>query len=438
MSEQQINRIKELVLAVQSGKLDYDKALGALIIKYSSEVQRDQIVRLAAGFRFEQNQTNSLIELYSYQSDENTIFFLDKLDFESRVDRSNFDETIVVIGRDAHSGLIWDGATESTIQNGTISESNFYFKNILSYFRILDFLKSLDSSDDQPFHFIDHYNEVSRQLILTSSKKEGKLIIPFKNFIPKYPEDQSLQLIADRFINSFALENKHLPKFIKAYLFESIPKIDKDNRMQFLINNLSDILNASSQNFEIYLSDLSLENLRKEYLSTRDKAFQQYRDILGKVTTQIIGFPVALSATAFATYKAIDGQNYFTTVLVLFLILTAFLLFSFFNIFVLKIHRHDIDDLSSSFQIEYSELISSNFFVKFPAETSKFETIRVQIDRKLRMMREVVIVYFWSTLFVNMLFCLFIFGQMILGFKIAYSFLLLIVLISLAYHFWRS
>lgn len=438
MSKLQIDSLRELAIAVRQEKLSYDNELGALVIEYSNGQQYIQIVDLAASYYIEHNQAGSCLILYSHQPDANTIFFLDQNDFESRVDRSNFTERIVILGKGNESTLVWEGVNKTTIHNWSASEVNFYFENILSYYQLLDFLASLDSSEDQPFHFIDYYNEVSRQLIFTSPKKDGKLIIPFKNFIPNYPEDQPLQEIVDRFISSFAPENKHFPKFIKAYLFESLPKIQKASRMQHLVINLSDILNASSQNFEIYLSDLSLDNLRKEYISTRDKAFQQYRDILGKVTTQIIGFPIALSATAFATYKAVDGQNYLSTLLVLCLILTAFLLFSFFNIFVLKIHRHDVDDLSVSFRTEYQELISSNFFIKFPAEISKFQTIKEQIDRKLRMLREVITVYFWSTLFINVLFCLFIFSQIFLGLKMAYLLLLIIILVGASYYFWRS
>lgn len=438
MSKLQIDSLRELAVAVRREKLIYDNELGALVIEYSNEQQGIQIVTLAKSFYVEHNPSDSCVILYSHQTDANTIFFLDQKDFESRVDRSNFAERIVILGQNNDSTLIWEGMSKTTIHNWSVSEVNFYFKNILSYYEFLDFLSSLDISEDQPFHFIDHYNEVSRQLIFTSPKKDGKLIIPFKNFIPNCPEHQPLQVIVDRFISSFAPENKHFPKFIKAHLFESLPKIDKASRMQHLISNLSEILNASSQNFEIYLSDLSLDNLRKEYISTRDKAFQQYRDILGKVTTQIIGFPVALSATAFATYKAVGGQSYFSTVLILCLILTAFLLFSFFNIFVLKIHRHDVDDLSTSFHAEYQELISSNFFIKFPVEISKFQTIKEQIDRKLRMLRDVIMVYFWSTLFINILFCIFIFSQIFFWFKIVYSLLILIILAGIAYYFWRS
>lgn len=432
------DRLEGILKIIRETEYIYNDDLGALTIEYASKEQRTELINLVSDLAFEEELSNSSMTLYTHQPSIKTVFYVSKDDFESRLDRSNFLNTIIIIGKSTESTLVWGGDCDSAGDDSDSVTSNFYFKNILAYFSLLDFLKSLDDDKEHTFHFVDHFNEVSKQIIFTSPKKEGKLIIPFRNFIPKYSENEPFKKIVDQFIDSFSQENKHLPKFIKAELFEVLPKVERNKRMQTFVDSLSTILSSSFQNFEIYLSDLSLDSLRKEYMSTRDKFFQQYRDVLSKITNQIIGFPVALSATAFATYKAVDSQEWLSTVLVLSLIFIAFLLFAFFNTFVLKIHKHDIADLSVSFGTEYDEIVASNFFIKFPTERGKFETIKQQIDRKLGSLREIVAIYFWSTLIVNSLFCLFIFSQIFLAIKIIYLVFLFIILIAFACYFWFS
>lgn len=102
----------------------------------------------------------------------------------------------------------------STFRNFSPSQNDYFFENVKEYFQFLEFLKTQDHQEDKPFYFVDHFDDTRGQFIFTSSKKEGKLSVPFRQFVPRFAGNKPLKPVFDEFKGAFQEQNKHLPKFI--------------------------------------------------------------------------------------------------------------------------------------------------------------------------------------------------------------------------------
>jgi hypothetical protein len=256
---------------------------------------------------------------------------------------------------------------------------------------------------------VDHFNSDSRNIIFTSLKKEGKLSVPYPATLPTLDKRFNLKKRVQRLIDCFAPQNKHLPKFIKAELFNFLAKEERTGRLQILLQRLDEIIDFAEQNHEIYLSDLSLENLKREYFEHKEKYFQQAREILGRITTQIIALPLSITASAFAVYRVDNAPE------IQVLICLVFTIYSCYMVFIIKIYKQDIFEIKKQSEGDMTKIKKSNFFTTYPGEIVEFEKIANRIAAKIDTLWAIVQIYYFTLLGTNALFMLFALRQLDIG-----------------------
>ena len=348
--------------------------------------------------------TDEVIQINLDQPD--LALFFDLNDFGERVEPDHRYKNLIILTPIDDKFYAYDCNANLTLVDLIAIENNFSFQNVWEYFLFLDFLRRQDYQENKPFYFVDHYDDSRSQFVFISPKKEGKLVIPFAETKPIFPYSQSLKPRFDSFRAAFEEQNKHLPKFIKYELFNVLSKVGRDVRMITWIENLPDILHTAHQNFEVYLHDLSLDKLKSEYQKSQEEYFTKLRELLGKLTTQIIAFPISITATAFATYKAPSSDQPNLTNILLWLIIIAFLVFTSFTVYLLKIQRFDIDELEANFVKDFDKLAKNKFFEN-PAnanDKTSFDESKGKVDAQFRRVKTAGSVYFYLQTFFNALF----------------------------------
>lgn len=289
-------------------------------------------------------------------------------------------------------------------------------------------MKEQEHQEDHHFYFVDHFNSDNRKIILTSLKKEGKLTIGYPAEVPDFDIQISIKSKIERFISCF--NEKQLPKFLKAELFNILPSFKQEGRLEAFIQNLDFIIEKAEQNFEIYLSELTLDNFKSQYLEFRLKYFSQFRDILSKITTQILAFPLSITASAFATYKVIDS------VMLCSLIVAAFIAFSIYSLFMMNAQKDDVNEIIRLFNADYANFSKSSFFEKYPDELVSFKETYDYVSKRSVFLIRCIKIYSAILIFVNSLFVVFILFQVftikisiVVGIGIFVSLLLISILL---------
>lgn len=351
------------------GDFRYDPARDTLVF---DKIGKEQILeRITKEKIIEMDPSASEVEIdinqFPFQ------FYFDESHFLNKIGRNKWSNPSYI----HHSEAWYDPATQITEVKETVSTDYFLLLNNHHYFLLLLFLKSKEHQEDAIFYLVDHFSWDSRLIVLTTLKKEGKLSINFPVGGLHLKSDLKLAANYQKLVSAFSDQSKHFPKFIKNETVNQLSKFEKADRMMKLLEKLGEILNVAEQNFEIYLHDLSLENLKKDYIDQKNKYFNQLREILSKLTNQVIALPITIAASVFGTYKIADSNA------TLVLILLVFMLYSLFSIFLLKLQREDICDIHENLNSEFSQLAGSKFFVSFPNELSSFTVTKKQIADRI-------------------------------------------------------
>ncbi|RZK25467.1 MAG: hypothetical protein EOO43_05455 [Flavobacterium sp.] len=328
--------------------------------------------------------------------------YFDEKDFLQRINKGSWGKSIFILKEKA----FYNPLNRVTEIKGTVDENYWLINNNHCYFDLLTFLKQHEHPGGAIFYFVDYFSWDTGTMVFTTLKKEGQLKIKFTSNGIDLPGDLDLTRQLKRLTDAFADPGKQFPKFIKSEIVVQLSKFTSSELMIKLVENLSSIINIAEQNFEIYLHDLSLENLKKDYIDYKNKYFNQFRDILSKLTNQVIGLPVTIAASIFGTYKISDSP------ITLLIILTVFLLYVVYSIFLLKLQKTDISDIKIMFDKDFLYLENSPFFQKFPDQLIDFKNTKVSFLQRVKYLNIAVDVYYVFFVVGVLLFTLYILIQL--------------------------
>lgn len=402
-----------------------------LLLKFNDSQNCHDSRNLLKEIELTEIQKNSFC-IYLWQT--SFCIFYDVEDYRRRFTKNyyeadNLKVDILILKGDDSKSMIYLKQTSETLIDSKKDSSNFLFINTIAFFKLIFFLKDNEHKEDKHFYFVDYFNIDYRRIIITSLKKEGKLTIGYPMMLPDFDNRISIKSQIDRFILAF--QEKQLPKFIKTELFNYLPAYRQEERLEAFIKNLNVIMEKAEQNFEIYLSDLSLDNFKTQFLEFRIKYFNQFRDILSKITTQILAFPLSITASAFATYKTIDS------ILLCSLIVAAFIVFSIYSLFTLRAHKEDVIEIKKLFEADFKSFSSNPFFIKYPDELKSFQDTNSYIIKRSKFLIRCIDIYSGVLISTNFLFILFVVTQVLFA-KVSISIIVIVALLLFALSIYYS
>ena len=295
----------------------------------------------------------------------------------------------------------------------------FFFTNAFTYIDFIDKLKEKSVNNDENFQFIDNYDESSNKFLITSAKEPGKLILPLPELIIETDISVDKSSILQIFDSVFQPNNKNLPIFLKNEIYSQLKSIADNKRIQHLFENFFDINKYAEKNFETFINDLSIDELKKSYDEYKKNYFELISDVIGKITNQFIALPITVATSAFAIIKLEDSV--FASVL----IVTAIIGVSVYLSYLLKLYKNDLDYFKIAVDKDYKRLIKNVFFTKHQDEKEDFDIIKHNLDSKIKSFQILVYIYFSLMWLFNALLC---FLLLYVQFKCIFSILVFIII----------
>lgn len=296
----------------------------------------------------------------------------------------NFENIFVLRDSDVFS-YISDTSYINFIEN----PSNI-FKNIFSYKKFIAFLKEQEKEVEGTFFFIDSFSRDLRKIVLTSITEKGRVTIKYSSDLPKFNNEKDYSVGLEKFIKCFDDQNKSLIRFLKTSTINTVSLYDEENRFQSFFENLESIVDKALINFEVYLNELSIDKIKKDYDDIKSKYFTGLSDILSKLSQSILALPIAIATLLFAIEKVKDTAFYLYLLIVIILITTVYLSL------LLKIHFRDLNYIYKVFFFDYNLLIENKFFIKYPQEKQMFEEIKSRIEDRVETLKLIIELYYWT------------------------------------------
>lgn len=276
-----------------------------------------------------------------------------------------------------------------TYVNFELHQNYFLVSNTKSYLEFIDFLKEQEKETDEAFHFVDSFNKDLRKISFVSLSDKGRLNITYDLKVPFFNPNEDFSIGLNKFKSCFNEENKTLPKFLKAETINYAAKLSNKTRLKELFENLDDVVEKAHVNFEVYLNNLSIDKVKKDYDEVKSKYFNDLSEILSKLTNKIILLPIGISALLFAINKVKDNDIF------LLLIILSILVTSAYISTLLKVHFKDLQYINRIFKNDYKILIDNNFFTKYPEEKSIFEEIKTRVTDRIKLLKIFIESYYW-------------------------------------------
>ncbi len=295
-------------------------------------------------------------------------------------------ENVLIINKENVPFSLFDN---QTFINFIQDDNNFFFSNSKSFNDFIEFIKSQDFDSDEAFHFVDYVNKTIRKIVFTSLSEKGRVIIKYFNEVHNFDNKINYSIAFENFKTCFNKENLHLPKFLKNSIIEFSTKSKKEIRIYEFFENLEGIIKTAKINFEIYLNNLSIDSIKKEYDEFKSKYFKEISEILSNITQKIIGLPIVIATTLFALERVKTSVEFMIMIIITILVTNIYL------ILLLNINFNDLTYIKTVSNRDYKKLISNKFFVIFEEEKKYFTDINARLEKRITQLKNICETYFW-------------------------------------------
>lgn len=315
--------------------------------------------------------------------------------FKIKVFKS-FDELLLAsdINRLENIIIFDNGRTISYINGETYIDfvavdKNYCVENVKCYRTFHAFLKNHETETEELFYFVDLHNRDLRKISFISLSDKGRLDISYGLECPRFDDSKDLRPGFEKFKACFDDNNKSLAKFLKAAVISVGSTYPAEDRMKLLFESLVAVVEKARINFEVYLNGLSVEQIKKDYDEIKSKYFNTLSDILAKMSQNIIGLPIAISAVLLSLDKVKENLVYALLLTCILLVTTAYLCI------LLRVYTKDLGYVKRIFDQDFLTLSGNKFFKKYPTELTLFEEVRKRVTEKISLLHIIIESYFW-------------------------------------------
>lgn len=306
--------------------------------------------------------------------------------------RTNWDKDFltqkdIIILNFEGSFLYYEQNSKITYVNKVKREDCFLISNLINYLLIIEYFTSSQ--------FADYFNKAAEEVIIYSATKGI-----FKLFIPAVPAqlDYKVSLENDITVLLKKLETREYSIHFKNKLFSLDKKLDKDQILT-LINNVGTLINEAENDYQLQLKNFSFDKLKSDLQKEKEKYFSSLREILSKILGQIVGVPISIAASTFASYK-IDSLN------ILILVLASFYIYVGFAIYFQSIYYVDIEEIEIDFDKDFDIIIEKSGLI-----VGDIENERSKIKRRIKAIRNTIRIFICSISLLTLLFSFYLIQQ---------------------------
>lgn len=233
------------------------------------------------------------------------------------------------------------------------SDSEFYrgiITNYIYYFKILRYL-----SDEQNSDLFCSFHDIVNNKIIIILPENGKFEIGYKYNLSKNEIRVDLKKYYDLITN----EKREFSPFFKKSVYDSLKTFEMVDRFEHLIININTIYENAKDNYDLFLSGISVQSFIDELREEQLKYFSAFREILNKIFTYSISIPVSITAVVLGIINVPKKNPW-----VLAIITLSFLLFNILSIYYQRYLKKDILILWNDIRDDYKKFLKIEKFKK--------------------------------------------------------------------------
>jgi len=341
----------------------------------------DYAIPLLNAVNFERRRNKSIVQK------ENLPFaYFDSYDeFISEVVKEDLDQNIIIANynNSIFTYLVDEGKSYKDFKEF----ESYLISNAIVFFQSKIHFQNQSTHNEFEFEFVDFYSESARKIIFSSliDKKRVGFVFPQAGII-ELDENIDFRKSYNDFINGFNTENKTFPIFLKKSLISNL-YLETKNSYKAFFDKLEIIIKEAKLNFNVYLHELSFDDMKKDYEEYKTRYFKEQTEMLSKLSNQVIALPVSLAGTLFALYKMKESL---TAVII---VLIGLALFLFYMSYIVSIYKNDLSRLIKQIEKDFDKLYQHKFFQQHKEEFHDLGNTKNWLIRRAKNLRTGLISY---------------------------------------------
>jgi len=138
----------------------------------------------------------------------------------------------------------------------------------------------------------------------------------------------------------------------KEALYSIVTRSKVEERLSYLIHHFGEFSKRFVENYQLFVSEFSFDEIRKEYEENKRDYFVKLDEILSSVQSKMLGIPISLALASFKLSSIVDSQTFWAN---LFLTLSI-VIYSSMMVMLIKNQKHSLTALKSEFTSQMTRL----------------------------------------------------------------------------------
>jgi len=216
---------------------------------------------------------------------------------------------------------------------------------IKHYFDVCDVLRLLISRADHTKNFTSTIVEE----IVFLHKNKLEITIEYDEKVFEGGMD-GISIVKSLFDDEAHIEQKI--SILKEVLHSLLFNMPKTERLGYLLSNFGEFSKRLTENYQLYVSEFSFDDVRKEYEESKREYFTKLNDVFSSVQTKMLGIPISIAFASFKMSTIADKADSLSNPL----LSLAIVIYSLMMILMIKNQKHSLFAVKHDYDSQMSRL----------------------------------------------------------------------------------
>lgn len=138
----------------------------------------------------------------------------------------------------------------------------------------------------------------------------------------------------------------------KEVMYGLLINIPVKERLGYLLLNFGEFSKRFNENYQLFVSEFSFDDVRKEYEENKRDYLTKLNDIFSSVQTKMLGIPISLAIASLKISSIVDGISFWTN----FLLAISISIYSIMMFMLITNQKHTLSAVKSEYESQMARL----------------------------------------------------------------------------------
>jgi len=139
---------------------------------------------------------------------------------------------------------------------------------------------------------------------------------------------------------------------LKEVLYSILINVQKYERLEYLLLNFGEFSKRLNENYQLFVSEFSFDDVRKEYEEKKRDYFFQLNDVFSSVQVKMLGIPISLALASLKMSAIVDDVTFWAN----FFLAISIIIYSLMMLMLITNQKHTLSALKNEYEGQMARL----------------------------------------------------------------------------------